>query len=500
VTEPTAIAITTAAVDAHCNQADGSVSANATGGTGTLNYQWIGGPANANYNNIPSGTYSVIVSDANGCSDTATVTVNNLNGVNVTLVSVTDLTCFQSNNGAVVTNATGGNGPYVYSWTPNVSATNTASPVPANTYSLTVTDADGCTSTVSATVTQPTDVTLATSATPGAVCAGTSVQLSSTGGGGTPAYTYSWMPGALPGNAPNITPAATTTYTAYVVDANGCVDSTTVLVTVNPVPVAVLVGDVTSGCAPLCVEFTDTSTVAAPGVINSWTWDFGDQSAVSTQQNPTHCFTTPGAYTVSLNITTTDGCVSSVTMPAYINVFAVPVAAFGAGPQPTTILDPQISFTDSSQNASTWYWSFGDVMPSSSTLQNPSFTYTEPDCYDVTLVVTSIDGCRDTATKEICIGPDAVIYVPNAFTPNDDGTNEIFIPVTVGMDPAQFEMWIFDRWGNMIFYTDDLNEGWDGRVQGHSEISQIDTYVWKIKAVDMLGNKHNLLGKVSLVK
>ncbi|MDQ3111851.1 MAG: PKD domain-containing protein, partial [Bacteroidota bacterium] len=326
------------------------------------------------------------------------------------------------------------------------------------------------------------------------------VQLSSTGTGGTPAYTYSWMPGPLAGNAPNVTPAATTTYTAYVVDANGCADSTTVIVTVNPVPVAVLVGDLTSGCAPLCVDFTDTSTVAAPGVINSWTWDFGDGSPVSTQQDPTHCFTTPGQYTISLNITTTDGCAASVIMPSYINVFAVPVAAFGASPQPTTILDPQITFTDSSINASTWYWNFGDLSPSSSTLQNPTFTYTEPDCYQVTLAVTSIDGCTDTTTKEICIGPDAVIYVPNAFTPNDDGTNEVFIPVSVGIDPDQFEMWIFDRWGNMIYYTDDLNQGWDGRVHGHSEISQIDTYVWKIKAVDLLGNKHNLLGKVSLVK
>jgi gliding motility-associated-like protein len=188
-------------------------------------------------------------------------------------------------------------------------------------------------------------------------------------------------------------------------------------------------------------------------------------------------------------------------MPSYINVFALPVAAFGATPQPTTILNPEITFSDSSLNASTWNWSFGDLIPSStSSLQNPTFTYTTPDCYQVILEVTSIDGCVDTAMKEICIDPDAVIYVPNAFTPNGDGNNEEFIPVSIGIDPDQYELWIFDRWGNMIFYTDDLNKGWDGRVQGHTEISQIDTYVWKIKAVDITGNKHNLLGKVSLIK
>jgi gliding motility-associated-like protein len=501
VTEPTAISITTAAVDAHCNQADGSASANASGGTGTLNYQWIGGPANANYNSIAAGTYSVVVTDANGCSDTATVVVNNLNGVNASLVSVTNLTCFQSNDGQIVTNATGGNGPYVYAWTPNVSTTDTATGIPANSYSLIVTDADGCTSTVTAVVTEPADVTLAASATPGAVCAGSSVQLSATGAGGTPNYTYAWLPGPLAGNTQNVVPAATTTYTAYVVDANGCSDSTTVLVTVNPVPVAALVGDQTSGCAPLCVDFSDLSTVTAPGSITSWTWNYDDGSPTSSLQDTVHCFGNPGAYDITLNITTADGCTATITMPAYINVFANPVAAFGATPQPTTILNPEITFTDSSMNATAWEWSFGDLIPAStSSLQHPTFTYSVPDCYEVVLVVTSIEGCHDTTSREVCIDPDAVIYVPNAFTPDGNGTNELFMPVSVGIDPEQFEMWIFDRWGNMIYYTNDLGEGWDGRVQGRTEIAQIDTYVWKINAVDILGKKHNLLGKVSLIK
>jgi gliding motility-associated-like protein len=501
VTEPTPIVINTSEVDAHCNLSDGSASAIANGGTGTLTYQWIGGPATANDNNIPAATYSVIVTDANGCADTATATVNNLNGVTASLTSVTNLTCFNSNDGAIVTGAAGGVSPYTYSWTaPAVSVTGSASSLSAGSYTLTVTDASGCAATVSATVTQPTAVTLTASATPPAVCAGSGVQLSATGGGGTPGYTYSWMPNAMVGNTQNIIPAATTTYTAYVADANGCSDSTTVLVTVNPVPVAVLSGNLTSGCAPLCVDFSDMSTVAAPGVISSWSWDFGDNSPVSTQQNPSHCFTNPGVYTVSLDIVTADGCTASVTMPAYINVFANPVAAFGASPQPTTILNPVIQFSDSSINATSWSWSFGDLTNATSVLQNPSFTYTDPTCYQVVLAVASADGCVDTTSKEICIGPDAAIFVPNAFTPNDDGVNEVFMPVGVGIDPDHFEMWIFDRWGNMIYYTDDLNKGWDGRVQGHSDVSQIDTYVWKIKALDIVGNKHNIEGKVSLIR
>ncbi len=501
VTEPSQIVIATSTVDAHCNLADGSAYATANGGTGTLNFQWISGPANAAYNAIPAGSYSVIVTDANGCSDTATATVNNLNGVTASLTSVTNLTCFNTGNGAIVTGTAGGIAPYVYSWSaPAVSTTGSASSLSAGNYTLTVTDSSGCIATVTATVTEPADVTITASATPPAVCAGTGVQLSATGAGGTPAYNYSWLPGPLPGNTQNIIPTATTTYSVYVIDANGCSDSTTVLVTVNPLPVAMLVGDVLSGCAPLCMNFTDLSTIAAPGIIASGAWDFGDGSPLALLQDSSHCFNDPGPYDITLNLVTTDGCTATIIMPAYINVFANPVAAFSASPQPTTILNPMITFTDSSQNASTWNWSFGDLINSTSTLQNPTFTYPDPTCYAVVLSVTSIDGCVDTTSKEICIGPDVTLYIPNAFTPNDDGVNDIFYPVQIGIDPEKYEMWIFDRWGNMIFYTDDLAKGWDGHVIAGNEVAQIDTYVWRVKAVDLLGTKHNLVGKVSLVK
>jgi gliding motility-associated-like protein len=500
ISEPSAVVVSATEVDAHCNLSDGSATANGIGGTGTITYAWQPSGSGATISAIPAGTYTVIATDGNGCSDTTTTTVNNLNGVNASLTSVTNLTCFQSNDGVIVTGATGGVNPYTYAWSaPASSATGTANGLSAGTYTLVVTDASGCNSTVTATVTEPTLVTIAASAAPNAVCSGSSVNLTSTPAGGTPSLTVVWTPGSLTGNAQTVIPAATTTYTATVTDANGCTASATTLVTIYPMPAAAFVADVTSGCNPVCVNFSDLSTITAPGNIVAWTWDFGDGNT-STQQSPSHCYTTPGVYTVTLQVKSADGCTNTLTITSYITVFANPVAAFGASPQPTTLLDPEIFFTDSSTNATSWLWSFGDVLNSSSTQQNPSFTYGTADCFQVLLTVTSADGCVDTVSHPVCIGPDASIYVPNAFTPNGDGKNETFFPVCIGMDPDQFEMWIFDRWGNMIYYTDDLNKGWDGRVQGHSEISQIDTYVWKINAVDLAGTKHNLLGKVSLVK
>jgi gliding motility-associated-like protein len=305
----------------------------------------------------------------------------------------------------------------------------------------------------------------------------------------------------MAGATQTIVPVSTQTFIADVTDANGCTASAPVAVTVNEIPVAVFSADEVAGCAPLDVVFTDASTITAPGTITSWLWDFGDNTTTSTLQNPSHQYTTPGVYSVTLTVITNSGCTQTITMNNYINVFALPVAAFGAGPQPTTILNPMVQFTDSSTNAATWYWTFGDAVPaSSSTDQHPTFTYEQPLCYNVVLEVTSIDGCVDIDSQMVCIDPDVIIYVPNAFTPDDNGVNDVFIPVTQGINPDKYELWIFDRWGNMIWYTDDINEGWNGIVLAGSEVCQIDTYVWKIKCVDVLEKKHDLAGRVSIIK
>jgi len=499
VTEPTDIVTTTTTVDAHCGLSDGSATASASGGTGVLSYQWISGPANATWNNIPAATYSVVATDANGCHDTVTAVVNNLNGVTIALNTTTNLTCYQSADGNADVDATGGTPGYTYAWSPNVSTSDIGSALAAGNYSVTVTDAAGCTSTVTFTITEPTQLTISAAAAPASVCEGSNVQLSSVPAGGTPGYTVTWNPGALVGATQNIIPPATTTYTVDVTDANGCTATSTTLVTVNSVPVAAIGSDLTAGCAPLCVNFDDLSTINAPGVITSWAWDFGDNNT-STQQNPNHCYNTSGIYNVTLTVTTGNGCSNTIVMNAYIEVYANPVASFTAGPQPTTILNPEITCTDLSVNAASWNWSFGDVANSSSTLQNPSFLYSEPNCYQISLEVISADGCIDTAAQVVCIDPDVIIYIPNAFTPTEDGLNDEFLPVTNGVNPDKYEFWVFDRWGNMIFYTDDLNEGWDGKVLGSDQLCQIDTYVWKIKCTDVLDKRHDLIGHVNLIR
>lgn len=495
VTEPPAIVITTSSTDAYCNQANGSATANASGGTGNLAYQWNGGPASQNYTTISAGNYSVVVTDQNGCSDSAIVTVNNISGVNASAGNVTNLSCFNSNNGTAVVNASGGNGPYSYNWQPNVSVTDSVSGIPAGNYQVTVVDADGCSSTVTLTVTQPQALILAAAATDSSLCTGQGTQLAAAANGGTPGYTYTWNPGALNGNLQNISPAATTTYTAYVTDTNGCSDSTAITISVDPVPVPLFTADTVSGCAPLCVNFSDAST----GPVSYWNWDFGDGN-VSSAQDPSHCYANPGNYTVTLNTATAAGCTGTIVMNNFISVFAIPSAAFVCSPQPATMINPEITFTDGSSGAVTWNWSFGDLQNSYSSLQNPVFQYPDATCYSVVLTVTSANGCSDTAMQEVCIDPEITLYVPNTFTPNGDGSNEYFLPLGTGIEWNTFHMLIYDRWGNLIYETYSISEPWDGRVQGHSEIVQEDVYVWKISVTDIKGGKHNLIGHVNVIK
>lgn len=501
ITEPAQIIIQTTTVDAFCNQPNGSAAATATGGTGTLTYNWIpGNVAGQNLNNVVPGTYSVIVTDSIGCSDTLTAVVGNVPGVTATAGTITDVSCFGGSDGTATVNAQGGTLPYTFVWVPNVSTSNTATGLTAGVYQVTVTDSAGCISSVTITVNQPTQLTVSAAVAPASVCVGTSATLTATVNGGTPTYNTVWMPGNLIGTTQTVIAPTTTTYTVVVADANGCVDSATTTLSIIENPVAGVSSDIQSGCAPLCVNFTDVSTIAPPGVINSWTWDFGDGNT-STSQNPNHCYLVAGLYNVTLTVTTAQGCTNTIIMSNYINVFANPVAAFSATPQPTTELNPTIYFTDMSIGATVWNWSFGDLSNASSTQQNPVFTYETPTCYNVILEVSTPNGCTDTASQIICIDPDVSIYVPNAFTPNGDGTNDNFIPKSIGIDPTKYELWIFDRWGNMIFYTDDMAKAWDGTVQGGGgQICQIDTYVWKIKATDIMGKKHNLIGHVSIIR
>jgi gliding motility-associated-like protein len=195
------------------------------------------------------------------------------------------------------------------------------------------------------------------------------------------------------------------------------------------------------------------------------------------------------------------GCTASYLYPNLINVHPFPQAAFSANPIVTDIFNSEITFTDLSVGATSWTWNFADPLNSTSNQQNPQFTYEDTGTFCPVLMAENQYTCRDTTSICIEIRPEFTFYAPNAFTPNGDGKNDSWTPEGVGIDASTFELFVFDRWGNLIWKTTQWQQAWDGKANDGKEIAQIDVYVWKCRFKDsVFGKKHEYLGHVLLIK
>lgn len=270
---------------------------------------------------------------------------------------------------------------------------------------------------------------------------------------------------------------------------------------IHPNPAIVFTTPNPKACAPHCINFID-STTAGSTTVTKWEWDFGNGKS-GKEQNPKQiCYDKPGVYDVKLKATSDKNCVTTLIKEKMIETYKDPVAQFTADPNPASILEPTIHFFDQSQsNIKSWKWVFGDGMISSPNTQNPAHVYSSetPAKYIVQLVVVDTNGCKDSTEKEIEIQPYFAFYVPNAFTPDDrNGVNDVFYGTGVGI--SEYHMWIFDRWGNMIFETAELNKGWNGTLKNGTETSLMDVFVWKAKIKDVFGKSHNYTGTVTIAK
>jgi len=266
--------------------------------------------------------------------------------------------------------------------------------------------------------------------------------------------------------------------TTYTVTANllGCISTDQLDIRVNPSALVSFVADELVGCIPQEVNFTNTTI----GNMDNCVWNIDGVELVGCG-NVNYLFTQPGCYDVTLTTTTVDGCVSSVTYANYICIDGYPTADFIASPFIVTTIDTEIEFINASTGASTYSWNFGDNSGSSNE-ENPIYTYsdTEDGNYEVQLIAYSEFGCSDTATAIVQVREELIFYVPNTFTPDGNKFNETFLPVfTSGFDPYDFNLLIFNRWGEILFESNNHTVGWDGTYGGN--IVQDGTYVWKIE-------------------
>ena len=286
-----------------------------------------------------------------------------------------------------------------------------------------------------------------------------------------------------------------------ITSAFGCSDTIAKTSFVNPNPVVNFYANDTVGCEPLCITLQDFSFLSS-GANVQWLWNFGDGSPPSSAQVVQHCYASdslfaPYPLTISLKVTSDSGCVTTGTQNNYITVYPNPEAYFTVMPEITTIIDPVISVIDASTGTNFWNWNFGDLGTDS--LYNPEpHTYKDTGTFVITLITSTLRSCFDTARQTIIIEPDFVFYIPNSFSPNDDGVNDSFSGK--GVFISKYEMRIFDRWGTLIFFSDNINKKWGGKVNNGEELAQTDVYVYSINIVDYKKGKHSYKGIVTLVR
>lgn len=257
----------------------------------------------------------------------------------------------------------------------------------------------------------------------------------------------------------------------------GCIGQGFETISVYPLPVADFTLEGAEFCAGGEISLGDMSSVIDPSQIAQWQWSLNGEM-VGTGQELIQGVDNAGLYDVTLTVITNHGCVADTTMVGALNVWPFPEAAFNAELSEFDLLNTTMVFEDQSLGATNWSYHFGDgTFDNEQNVEHQYLNYGE---YEVWLYVSNEFGCSHEAMQTIEINPQMLIYVPNAFTPDDNGRNEVFFPEITGFDIEQYNFQIWNRWGELMFETDDLSEPWVGDVQGGTHIAPIGVYAWRI--------------------
>lgn len=462
--------------------------------SGVETYVWDNGVgAGATHVVSPSSTttYTVTGTDIDGCSDVASVTVN-ISPAPTATASADQLICLGASTNISVSGSGGTSYNYHWGHTSTNSDTVTVTPDESTTYTVSVENEFGCMS-------PPDEVFVELFPAPNGnvspdltVCPGDTVMyfVNGFGGGGGP-YSYIWRD-----QNNNVISETDTMYAnpfdaaVYTVEIRDVCGTKPTFIDVNafilPFPDLDFVVDDDAQCKPALFTITNTTQ---SDLNHSYYWfvsegsTFGNDNTIEVEIDET------GLYDVRLVIETADGCLDSITKPNFLTVHPDPIADFNWIPNPLTILDTEALFQNSSQGGQSYEWYFESGIPGFSSQQNPTVNYPigEVGLYDVDLYVTSEFGCTDSIIKQVEVVPEVTLFVPNAFTPDDDMFNEEWRPYIDGIDIMDFQLIIYNRWGEVMWESYDPSAAWNG-TYGGQKVKE-GTYIWRIKAADMITDK-----------
>ena len=459
---------------------DGTTLNLSAGGTGT-SYSWVGSslftstlqnPAIVGATLSATGIYTVTITGTGSCTASASVSVN-VNSNPVPIVSGDTAIC---PNESTTLTVSGGNS---YFWSTNQTDISiTVSPASTAIYTVTATDTNGCTQTTSVIVVRNSNPVIASVDSIVEACSAADGSITVNVTDGTQPYGYVWSNTTQ--NSPTISSLSAGGYSVTVTDAANCSVTQTISLSNSPAPELLPSSIIDDHCARGIGE----ATVFATGGLGNYTYTWDGLPQGSRVVN-----LLAGTYQVVVS----DGrCTDTVNVT--VNNIPGPTADFEPVPETASSSKPEFRFQNESVNANIYSWSFGDG--NFSTEESPTHHYYGNEReFTVVLQVTDKYGCTDTASHVVKIIEDISIFIPNCFTPDDDGVNDVFKPSGVGYSLSGYEMVIYDRWGKQEFYSNQFDKGWDGRVNGKKlNVNAVFTYL--IKIYDLKGKEYKYFGHV----
>ena len=456
---------------------DGELTINAYGGTSPYTYSINNGATIVSTNHftgLAPGNYTCIVYDTSGCSDTVVYTLTNPPNILPNLV-LTPAICFNECNGQVVATPSGGTSPsgiYLVSFNGVFSSTKKRTNLCAGNHIVTVKDEKGCMTTQPFTITQPVQVTINQIITKDEDCfndCSGSITINE-----PTAVEYS-IDNAMTwknSNVFNSLCSQTGTYSVAVKNAAGCVGKQDV--TINQ-PSKLEVLDILDEF--ICLNKYVTKTAVPNGGTPPYTFLWNN---AKTTQSISESPSVSSPY--SITVKDAKGC--EVTDEFNINLHPQPHASFDFNPGPTTsVFKTKVKFENTIDYGAslTYEWYISNL----TTFNTPNVDFEFPAIGGVNhltcLKVENVQGCRDSICHDLYIKYEVLLFVPNSFTPNKDGVNDVFKPVVEGLEQDNYIFYIFNRWGDLIFQTTSQSEGWDGRVDG-KKVKE-DAYIWRIQGV-----------------
>jgi large repetitive protein len=435
----------------------GSAAVNVTGGTPNYTFMWNNGQTTASISGIIAGTYSITTTDANGC------TCKNIFSITqpallTAIASQKNIACNGGPTGMASVIVTGGTPAYTYNWN-NGASTTSVSGVLAGFYRVNVMDANGCTCTNTFSITQP-PVLISNPVQTSILCNGGTGTAAVNTVGGTPFYTYNWSNGQTTA----LVTAVAGNYSVTITDQNGCTNINSFSIT-QPLPLSISL----SGNDSICPGETSVLKATPSGGVPSYSygWSPGLQNGQSIAVSPVSTTT----YVVSA--TDANGC-SFLTQTFTVSVLPTPVALFDT--TSSGAYSSVFSFKDLSSGGVSWEWDFGDG--TTSALQNPIHRFLGTGIYNVTQLVFNQFGCADTF--KLTVDLNEGIIIPNVFTPDGDGVNDVWYVANSGM--AEFHVEIYDRWGLKVFETTADEIRWDGHTASGMLLTE-GTYYFVLKAI-----------------